>query len=864
MGNFNSNAKLLQKSPRIVDLKNSINKKENEISNMSIDNNEAESNLDLSLGESFSSNFNVKDTNFPNHMINSTTAKSLNILQNELPQKKESDLDKLINSNLNNLNALNLNSNNSNLDVYKNISNLTVNLNSIQENLINNLSQSNSGNFGNSNINQNLEIIKEHIFENENEDEINNEGSLDNMINNYNRPTHKNDIRSKSIMNPSYFLNNQDGIYKKYISNPMEDKTNQNKIEVLIKNNKIDTNLDNISNRLSARTTPSMKIDQFSNNETVLNNNNLKTTKQETKLSAYSANIGHGNKNFEVSKKIAVEIINNNINENDKNNNNNNKISSNDSVSQGNAIDDIVKKYGILVDENTAEVLPLNKNEKSEEILLIENHSKTSVQEKNDINKSNHLNNNNNNPMDFDNIRKSVLKMKESDLQSLEKELKDKEEKLLNNNKKKDVNLLDFIMEEQPPILNTNLDKVQNSLIENSYTENNVLKSDSFSSKVQKILDSGDKSNFNNYINSNQNAHGSSLDNQRRNTSFQLQNNSNKTVLFYLETNNDSNLLSDKNLINNNIKAEDNLGARRTTYQPASYMNLTESSDQNKNNIPEGDSDDLENKTKEKAKRNSGIFMKRVKNQNQEKDENLTNNIISNNENRNSVNQGNNKTLESNKNSSYHEKLLNTYLNDVNLEDEEFNRTRRNTNITAQNKLSLNSINLNAEFSKSKEEPIKITNLKNTINNLENSINDSKQNNNNISENINNNLEKSTNEINDVIKPRNSTDIRLNKKSIDLNIEEINLKERNKEIEVLPQETPKSKRVSGLMKRPKGKDFKINENHDEGNEDIDVKENSMNNSQKERFIKKLNANLLKRGNYNDYEESEGKEDKKCI
>lgn len=816
-------------------------KKENTTTNFSIDNYEAESNLDLTLGESFQSNFNAKETNIPN---SSMSPNVLIINTQKIPQvqaKPENNLNKILNTNVNNSNALNINKNNTENLNLKNM-NMNINLNNIQQNLLNNLSQSHPSNFGNFSSNKNLEKIKEHHLENETDD-LNAE-SLESKVNKYNLSMNNNDIRSKSITNPSFFMNRNDEIL-----NANADKANQNRIEILVKNNKIDnTNLDSISNKLSAMATPSMKIDEIltRNNISAYNNNSInnfnnsninvavsneETAENKIPSSAYAVkdcNFGidvvnkiysayTNNESLEAPKKLAFQnaISNSSLNKE--------TIANNAPAASGSSIDDILKKYGIKIDENTAEVLPLNnKNDiagnKKEE-------AQVELKTENFYPSFNADNSNKNINSDFESIRKSIVKLKETDLATLQKELIEKENVF---DKKKDENVLNELKKED---YNTLTNKKESAEL----AENKIQKSDSFSSKVQKILESGDKKNNNNSLNYNNNY--DLAYNQQRNTSFQLQHNSNKTVMFNLEQeqnattnyshNNQKDLL-DKN--NNNNNYDENSGIKKTAYQPTSNININDNhnSANAKNQVEE--SEDWESRSKEKVKRNSGIFMKRAKFQSQEKDDLKPNSDTA--------------IPESNRKSTYNEKLISTYINELNEEDEEISRIRRNTNLPAQNKLNLNSINFNSSSS--------TTNANTAAIKETNYFEESNINNDQINQ-------KQIEEIFESNKTRNSTDIKINKRNINLIINEIN---EQQETEVILPDTAKGKRVSGIMKRPNAHDLMLEEQNNQEETNTEKDNGNTKKIAKENFMKKLNANILKRGNYKDNEDSESNDENK--
>jgi len=777
--------------------------------------NESESNLDLSLEKSFSNNLKAKETNFPNssispsYTINSSTQKT-----QQFQPKAASDLDKILNTNINNLNSLsNYNNHNIKENINSNLtsSNMNVNLRSFQQNPLNNPSQFGTNNIGNF-TNKNLGIINEQHMENESEFPE----SLESKVNKYNLSMNDNNIRSKSITNPSYFMNGNEKLLE-----VNADKTIQNRLEILVKNNKIDTNLDSISNRLSAMGTASMKIDEIlakNTNNPNINFNNLIVSNKEfvgntgtpsaytgkdsnlvidmnSRISSYPNNV-----NFEAPQKPA--FLNPVF---DANPNKETTIANNAASASGSSLDDIFKKYGIKIDENTAGVLPLNNNN----IIIDVGKKKEAENESKANNLINHSsladNSNKNINSDLHSNRKSVEKLKETDLVSLQRELSEKDNLL---NKKKDENMFDELKKED-----------LNRLIENKKQspafENIVANRDSFSSKVQKILESGEKINTNNdnLYSNNSNNNFNLVDDQRRNTSFQLQSNSNKTFTFNLDK--DQNSTFDNSKINETrlINHNESLGIRNTAFHPASNIYLNDKS--------ANDSEDLESKNKDKLKRNSSIFMKRAKVQTQEIEDLKPNSNIN--------------TLEATRKSTYQEKLISTYINDLQGEEEE---KRRNTNLQPQNTFNLNSINFNSSTSN-----ITVTNkeiISDENFNSKNKIN------------IN-----GTEDIESNIALQNSTDFRNNKRNINIIIEDTN----DKQNEFVPPDTAKGKRVSGLMKRPNARDLKPEEKSDEENHTEKDPEKSQL-ATKENFIKKLNTNILKRGNYKDHDDTESIDDHK--
>jgi hypothetical protein len=787
-------------TPDLTNNKFILHKKEN-LANLSLDNFEAESNLDLSLGESLYSNLNTKETNIPNSSISPNIITNPKITQ--IQPKAQSDLDKNLNTNINNLNTLSNNNNSSN----NNINGININLNSLQQNLVNknNFSLSDPSNFGNLN-NKNLKTIKEHHLENETDDIA--AESLESKVNKYNLNMNENDIRSKSITNPSYFLNRND----KLLTSSAE-KTNQNRIEILVKNNRIETNFDGASNRMSEMATPAMNIDEIlakkNTNNISAYGNVINYIKEPTENKNSFITNGNDINDYNFHNNVALDAPKKPAFENSVNITNTNKInqaSNNTSKGNGSSIDDILKKYGIKIDENTAEVLPLNQNSNIASEEKAEPKIETKLKIINSTNITDNLNKNAN--TDFENIRKSIVKLKETDLASKQKELNEKEQII--NNKKNNENLLDELKKED---FLDNKNKYESFIDVN---ENKIQKSDSFSSKVQKILESCEKKS--NISNSNLTDNDNNSDNQRH-TSFQLQQDSNKNVVFDLDKQQTDNA---NNLNLNNNKNFNNPEVRKSCYQPASNINFDDNSVNQKNKNEENEeNEDWDSKNKEKLKRNSGIFMKRAKIlTTQEKEESKPNRDIN---------------PEANRKSTCQEKIVSTYLNELNEEDEQISRIGRNTNITTQNKLNLNSINLNLSTIKD------IYNEANEKNNLNN----------------NDELENS--------KARNSTDVRIIKKNINLNINDINEtyeKIADKENDVISPDTAKGKRVSGLMKRPNARDLLLEEKSDEEKDKNKEKDLETKSTAKDNFMKKLNANILKRGNYNDNEDSESNDEVK--
>ncbi len=131
--------------------------------NITVDNYEPESNLDLSLGESFSSNINPQESKFGNPLMNSnfnvkTPRNNLVINENKI----ENNLDKILNSNINNLNALN----NSSKDASDSANKNSGGLNNIQQNSVNNrfdndITSNNTSSLNNNLNNKDLDIVKE-------------------------------------------------------------------------------------------------------------------------------------------------------------------------------------------------------------------------------------------------------------------------------------------------------------------------------------------------------------------------------------------------------------------------------------------------------------------------------------------------------------------------------------------------------------------------------------------------------------------------------------------------------------------------------------------------------------------------------
>lgn len=783
LSNFSNNAKLLQNNhtPVFPEKKLVLHKKENS-GNLSLDNFEAESNLDLSLGESFCSNLNTKENNLPNSYISTNMLSTPKIQQ--MQPKAESDSDRIANSNINNNNAFKTNFNNSTNDtVNKN----NIHLNSSQNNLINNnLSQSSPSNFGNVN-NKNLETIKEHQLENETDDIVTE--SLDSKVNKYNISINQNDIKSKSINNPSYFLNKNELLF-----NSGSEKTNQNRIEILVKNNKIENNLNNALINLNKIDTPTNRIEKISaknNNDFISANNNLDYTKKDNK-EIYNTpviinneketfNNRNYNNSLEAPKKPVFEFSNESDNLIKENKQDFSKSSVN-----GSSIDDILKKYGIKIDENTAEVVPLNQiNKPSEKGEELKNEIKMNINES-----SNNI----------EMIRKSIVKLKETDLATLQKEFIEKEEVF--SKKKENENLLNESNKEES--------RSSINVLENSSIENKTKKSDSFSSRVQKILESGDKQN--NISNSNINNIDFSQDSKRRNTFSQLQNDSNKKVIFNLE--------KEQNNITNNSELHSIKNfpeTRNSATQQVTNINFSDSTHKNNQNE---DLEESEFRNKEKLIRNSGIFMKRAKLQIQEKEESKP--IIGSNH-------------QPDRKSTYKEKITSSYLNELNEEDDEINRKRRNTNKTSENKLNLNSINLDSNGSI-----------------------------NNANQNINNKLNNSNEKI-EIINP---THIKNSQKNINININEINKAHEHTQIkdnEVISPDANKGNRVSGLMKRPNSKDLLLeDENNQEKEGSNKDKENENKLPSRDNFMKKLNANILKRGSYKDTEDSDFNDNPKGI
>ena len=288
--------------------------------------NESYNNLDLSVNESF------------------TGLNTSNLITIEKNCNTENNLDKILNNNLNNLNALNR-GNNTNMNL-----NIDVNINKIQDNLINNLGNSNSSGKKN-----NLGIINEHSIEENELDTDRFSENVEEKLSKYNQTVFHNDIKTKSVINPNLIDESQKD-YKRFINeNPNQQ---QNRIDIIMKNKKIDTNLDSISNRLSAR-------------------NSVKNKNQE---------------NLDLKNKSEIS----------ENNNENNyykaQISNRESTNN-NIMDNLLKKHGVKVDENTLEVTQLNQESK-----------------------------------DIENIRKSYIKHKESDLPTLQRELKSNQEINYENN----------------------------------------------------------------------------------------------------------------------------------------------------------------------------------------------------------------------------------------------------------------------------------------------------------------------------------------------------------------------------------------------------------------------------------------------
>ncbi len=340
-------------------------------------------------------------------------------------------------------------------------------------------------------------------------------------------------------MNPSYFMNNEEKFDKKNLYNVNEDTHNQNRVQTVIKSHNIDRNIDNISNRLSARFAPAMKIDRILPNNNFNIYNNSQNTIEERNTSSIIDNKTSIITNSDISKKEASYNTNTEINSNSESNN----------IENQNNLDDILKKYGINIDEVTAEIIPSCKN-KTQDII---NDAKAENPEKEKLAETNknqaisevesnleNIRNNSYNLMDFDSIRKSIVKIKESDSSNLENEYLEKE-KSLNNSIKKTENL--------------ELNITTNTSSKTDALDSNTKKADSFSSKVEKILESGGSNNT--LIN---NRYSELLiDNQKRNTAFQLQNNTNKTVMFNLNhlenitSNKDSNLIDIS--INNDLQS---------------------------------------------------------------------------------------------------------------------------------------------------------------------------------------------------------------------------------------------------------------------------------------------------------------------
>lgn len=582
------------------------------------------------------------------------------------------------------------------------------------------------------------------------------------------------------------------------------------------------------------------------------------------------SNIPHSSSNATSSGFTSTHILSNSNNNNIPNNQNNIKIDAN-------------RSENYVIKSQTDNLNAININS------LLDNNAVDKKEEKlNETNNSNStiiINATNNNLQDLETIRKSINKVQASS--TMQKELIEKEE-LLKNQKKLDVN---------------------NNASHNSNLINN---SESLSKRVEHILEGNNKivTISSNNLHNNTAGENSTVNMSRSiiNSSSTINNGTNNYELLKRNTAfqnvvnrtiitgpNSATLISDQNPSQINMDI-DNI-TRKSAIQVPSSISLQDSSAIKNENVGNIDAlhslnaennlntkmtaeelDDLETRiNKEKLKRNSGIFMKRVKTipviegENNSHQQETKSNHISNTDTNNINNSMNDKNLVSDTNNSLlQEKLINKYLNGE--EDDTFDKIKRNTNATTQNKLSLNAVNLNVELSKSKEEPLKLNDKRNiNINNFSNK--NAGHNSQQHSKNENNRVENNPaldGEEHYIVRPRQSTDVKLNKKNIKVNFEDIdqsndkkilqnsnkqeasdlvkNISEASSDI----QDRARGNRVSGLVKRPNHKDLLINDKDDENQKSNIEQDNEKqiknldHDTEKDEFKRNLHSKVLKR------------------